>query len=202
MTMKNFFILALLISIASAFSSCSTSRVYTKGAYVDAERVDLLSDKFVEADLQTISDQLTRSFLNSPLLSRHAGQPAIIISLFTNATDEHIDILSLTNKIRTKLIKSGRFTFLNERLRQKMAAEYEYAQSGFVDPDTAKMKGRQIGADWLISGHITSIKQPVGNQEIIYYKTTLEVTNLETSAMLWADEVEIKKAFKKRRIRN
>ncbi|MBI2982269.1 MAG: penicillin-binding protein activator LpoB, partial [Deltaproteobacteria bacterium] len=125
----------------------------------------------------------------------------IIISLFTNATDEHIDILSLTNKIRTSLLKADRFTFLNERLRKAMAEEYEYQQSGYVNPETAKMKGKQMGADWLISGHITSIRQPVGKQEIVYYKTTLEVTDLESSAILWADEVELKKAFKRKSIR-
>ncbi|MBI2067018.1 MAG: penicillin-binding protein activator LpoB [Deltaproteobacteria bacterium] len=191
-----------LLFVIVFFTSCaSTGGVYTKGQYVDADRVDLLSDKFVEADLQTISEQLTRSFLTSPLLARQTAKPAVIVSLVTNATDEHIDILSLTNKIRTSLIKADRFTFLNERLREAMATEYEYQQSGYVNPETAKQKGRQIGADWLISGHITSIKQPVGKQEIVYYKTTLEVTDLETSAILWADEVEIKKAFQKKRVR-
>ncbi|MDO8644127.1 MAG: penicillin-binding protein activator LpoB, partial [bacterium] len=72
---------------------------------------------------------------------------------------------------------------------------------GYVDPKTAKQRGHQIGADWLISGHITAIKQPVGRQEVVYYKTTLEATDLDTSAIIWADEVEVKKLFKKRRIR-
>lgn len=184
------------------FCGCAQKRVYTKGKYIEPEEVHLLSDKFVESDLQMISDRLTESLLTSDLLAHHRrGKPAIIISLFTNATDEHIDILSLTNMIRTKLIKTKRFVFLNERLRRALAEEYEYQASGYVSPETAKMKGGQIGADWLISGHITSIKQPVGRKEIVYYKTTLEVTDLFTSAILWADEVEIKKAFKKRRVR-
>lgn len=200
--MTRFFWISLIGVLTLGMISCASGGgVYTKGQYVDAERVDLLSDKFVESDLQTISDQLTRSFLNSPFIARQAGRPSIIISLFTNATDEHIDILSLTNKIRTSLLKADRFTFLNERLRKAMAEEYEYQQSGYVNPETAKMKGKQMGADWLISGHITSIRQPVGKQEIVYYKTTLEVTDLESSAILWADEVELKKAFKRKSIR-
>ena len=183
------------------FCACAQKRVYTKGKYIEPEEVHLLSDKFVESDLQMISDRLTESLLVSPILAQHRGKPAIIISLFTNATDEHIDILSLTNMIRTKLIKTHRFVFLNERLRKALAEEYEYQLSGYVNPETAKMKGGQIGADWLISGHITSIKQPVGRKEIVYYKTTLEVTDLITSAILWADEVEIKKAFRRKRVR-
>lgn len=192
----------LIIAIAATFIAfgCAKKSVYTKGKYIDPDEVRLLSDKFVEADLQIIADELTNSLLSSDLMAGQDGKPAIIISLFTNATDEHIDILSLTNKMRTDLIKTGRFTFLNERLRKELAKEYEYQASGYVNPETAKMKGRQIGADWLISGHISAIKQPVGKQEIVYYKTTLEVTDLETSEILWADEVEIKKAFKRKRV--
>ena len=185
--------LSTIIVITSLFmvASCGSKSVYTKGKYINPEEVKLLSDKFVEADLQMIADTLTNSLLSSDLVAEQSKKPSIIISLFTNGTDEHIDILSLTNNIRTDLMKSKQFRFLNERLRKKMAEEYEYQASGYVDPETAKMKGKQIGADWLISGHISSIRQPVGKDEIVYYKTTLEVTDLETSEILWADEVEL-----------
>lgn len=199
--MKRIFAATIAFALALTLTSCAQKKVYTKGKYVEPERVDLLSDKFVEADLQTIADQLSESLLNSDLVLTQKRKPAIIISIFTNATDEHIDILSLTNKIRTKLLKTKRFRFLNERLRKALAQEYEYQLSGYVSPETAKMKGKQIGADWLISGHITSIKQPVGRKEIVYYKTTLEVTDLETSEILWADEIELKKEFKRKRVR-
>lgn len=190
----------VLLIVALMFTACGT-KTYTKGKYVDPDEVYLLSDKFVESDLQMIAEQLSESLLSSDMLGSQPTKPAIIISLFTNSTDEHIDILSLTNKMRVKLLKSNRFVFLNERLRKEMAKEYEYQSSGYVNPETAKQKGKQIGADWLISGHITSIRQPVGKKEIVYYKTTLEVTDLETSAILWADEVEVKKAFKSKRVR-
>lgn len=198
--MKRIFALTAAAVLALGFFSCAQKKVYTKGKYVEPERVDLLSDKFVEADLQTISDQLTHSLLNSELVLSSHGKPAIIISIFTNGTDEHIDILSLTNMIRTKLLKTKRFKFLNERLRRAMAKEYEYQASGYVSPESAKMKGKQIGADWLVSGHISSIKQPVGRKEIVYYKTTMEVTDLESSQILWADEIELKKAFVRKRV--
>ena len=200
--MRRAFAMAAAVALAATMAfGCSPKRpAYTKGKYVDPDRVDLLSDKFVESDLQTIADQLSEALLASPVLAGFKGKPSIIISLFTNGTVEHIDILSLTNKIRTNVLKSGRFSFLNERLRGAMAKEYEYQNSGYVNPETAKQKGRQIGADWLISGHIAAIKQPVGKKEIVYYKTTLEVTDLETSEILWADEVELKKEFMRKKV--
>jgi hypothetical protein len=181
------------------FASCGKN-VYTKGKYIDPEEVNLLSDKFIESDLQMIADTLSQALISSDVMAREK-KPTVMVSLFTNGTDEHIDILSLTNKLRTNLMKSKKFTFLNERLRKKIAEEYEYQSSGYVNPETAKQKGRQIGADWLLSGHISSIRQPVGRNEIVYYKTTLEVTDLETSEIIWTDEVEIKKAFKRKKVR-
>jgi uncharacterized protein (TIGR02722 family) len=198
---RTYVLIASVIMVTMLWCGCAQRYVYTKGKYVDPDKVYLLSDKFTESDLQIIADRLTEQFLMGDLVSAQKGAPSIIISLFTNGTDEHIDILSLTNKIRTDLHKSGRFVFLNERLRKALAKEYEYQQSGYVNPETAKMKGRQIGADWVVSGHIAAIKQPVGRKEVVYYKTTFEVTDIETSAILWADEIEIKKLYKRRRVR-
>ena len=197
--MKKYFAAVLIMSVVLAFG-CAGKSVYTKGKYIDPEEVKLLSDKFVESDLQFIADTLSQSLISSDVMAGNK-KPAVIVSLFTNGTDEHIDILSLTNKLRTDLMKSKKFTFLNERLRKAMAEEYEYQNSGYVNPETAKQKGRQIGADWLLSGHISSIRQPVGKDEIVYYKTTLEITDLETSEIIWTDEVELKKAFKLKKVR-
>lgn len=193
--------LAIFCVVGVALSACGQKRVYTKGKYIDPDEVILLSDKFVESDLQIIADRLSESLLASELVAEQRDKPAIIISLFTNGTDEHIDVLSLTSKIRTDLLQSKRFRFLNERLRKALAKEYEYQSSGFVDPETAKLRGKQIGADWVISGHIASIRQPVGKKEVVYYKVTMEVTDISTSEILWADEVELKKQFKRKKVR-
>lgn len=74
----------------------------------------------------------------------------------------------------------------------------DYEGGEFVDSKSAKKKGRQLGADYLVSGNISTIKQPVGRQEIVYYKATLEMTDLSTNIIAWTDEVEIKKKFRKR----
>ncbi|OGQ55572.1 MAG: penicillin-binding protein activator LpoB [Deltaproteobacteria bacterium RIFCSPLOWO2_02_FULL_50_16] len=189
----------LFLVIAALITSGCSPKAYSKGAYVDPERVDLLSDKFVEADLQQIAEQLSASLLASDV-ANSGEKPAVILSLFTNATDEHIDMISLTKMMQNEIIKSRKFRFLNKMLRSEIAQEYEYQQSGFVSAETAKAQGSQIGADYMISGHISSIRQPVGKREIVYYKTTGELTNITTSEIVWTDEVQLKKAFKKRHV--
>lgn len=185
-----------IILLTVSITHCGPRR-YSHGKYVDPSRPDLLSDRFVETDLQKIANDLSVSLLES---SAAKGRPVVMMSLFTNATDEHIDMISLTNKVRTELLQSKKLRFINERLRDELAKEYDYENSGFVDPALAKSKGRQLGADYLVSGHISSIRQPVGRREIVYYKTTMELTNLETGEIAWSDEVEIKKAFRKHHV--
>lgn len=147
-------------------------RQYAKGGYISPNEIILRSDKFVEADLQQIAKKLTESLLKDEGLSNGPHQPKVVMSLITNSTDEHIDMKSLSDKIRTVLIKSKKFQFINENLRSS--------------------------ADYGISGNISTIKQPVGRQEIVYYKATLEMTNLSTNIIAWTDEVELKKKFRKR----
>jgi penicillin-binding protein activator len=192
-------IMHLVLIVGLLFLTHCGPRVYSKGEYVDPKRVDLRSDKFVEADLQQIAEQLSASLLASKV-STSDKKPSVIMSLFTNATDEHIDVISLTKKIQTILVKSHKILFLNKKMRKELADEYEYQQSGFVSSKTAKDQGSQIGADYVISGHISSIRQPVGRREIVYYKTTGELTNITTSEIEWSDEVELKKAFRKKHV--
>lgn len=193
---KNIFLIALVVPILAA---CGP-RQYSRGKYIDPSKTDLLSDRFVETDMQKIARDLSRSLLKAPLADNRNGKPSVLMSQFSNATDEHIDMIALSQKIRTEIFKGQKFTFLNERLRDTMAKEYEYEDSGFVSPQTAKKKGFQVGADYLISGHLSSIRQPVGRREIVYYKTTLELTNLTTGLIVWTDEVELKKAFRKKHV--
>ena len=192
---KKIFLLLPLITLTT-FQMSGCGRQYAKGKYIPADEVILRSDKFVEADLQAIADQLSQSLLKEEDLLNH--KPTVLMSLMTNSTDEHIDMKSLSDKIRTQLFKSKKLRFINETLRPTVKDELDYEAGAYADPATAKRKGHQLGADYLISGNIVSIKQPVGRQEIVYYKMTLEMTDLSSNIIAWTDEMEVKKRFYKK----
>lgn len=188
----------ILLPLIMAVVMTGCGRRYAKGKYIGTEEVILRSDKFVESDLKIIAERLTQSLLAREDVISDVKPPVVLMSLITNSTDEHIDMKSLSDKVRTILFKSGKMAFINESLRPAVKEEVEYEAGDFVDPRTAKKRGRQIGADYLISGNIAAIKQPVGRQEIVYYKATLEMTNLSTNIIAWTDEVEIRKHFRKK----
>jgi len=195
--MKCFFTTSLII-LTLALSGISCGRRYAKGKYIDPNEIILRSDKFVESDLQQIAEKISSSISTSPEVTEHSGKLVTMMSLFGNDTDEHIDMKSLSDKSRTLLFKSGKFTFVNENMRPAVKEEIVYQESEWVDPKTAKKRGRQLGADYFLSGTLSSIKQPVGRQEIVYYKMTFSLTDLEKNTILWTDDLEIKKRFRKR----
>lgn len=187
--------LGLILVAICSFVGCG--RQYSKGDYIDPNTIILRSDKFVESDLQIIADRLTSSMLASSELSTAKRPPAVLMSKLTNSTDEHIDMQSLSEKIQVIAQRSGKVRFINVKMRGEIEDEHKYAEAGYIDPSTAKARGKQTGAQYLISGNIASIKQPVGRQEIVYYKATLELTDLGTNVISWMDDVELKKQFKK-----
>ncbi len=179
------------VSLLVAF--CALSGCAEKVYYGDATAVETLTTEYGSTDLQMIAEKMVRSMLASPVLSG-AGKPVIQVSTVLNKTDEHIDTKAITDKIRTTLIQSGKVQFSAAEIRQEMIDELEYQKgSGYVDRATSKKIGRQVGADYLLAGEIISIRKEKGGTKDVYYKMTLNLVDLETGLISWADEKEIRK---------
>jgi len=192
--------MGLACAVAILLSSCGGPKSFTKGEYDDPSAVRLLDDKFNESDMQQMADQVVRAMVSCPYISNSKKRPLVIVERVENRTEEHIDMLSLTNKIRTSLIKSGKVGFVNKRQRETLEEEYKYNESGAVSGETQKKRGNQIGADYILSGSISTNIQQVGNDKLIYYKLTANLTNLETSIIDCVEEKEIRKKYRKRSV--
>ncbi len=179
---------------------CAGPRAFTKGTYEDPQTIALLDDRFNENDMQLIAKKMVNSLVASGQIEGRAEPPMVIVGKMRNRTTEHIDLKMLSNKVRTALIQSGKFRFADVENRRDIAEEYEYQQSGYVDPTQAKGPGSQTGADYLLTGTLTSNVQQVGKNKLVYYKATFQFTNLLTSEIIWTNEKEIRKAYKKRSI--
>jgi len=113
---------------------------------------------------------------------------------------QHIDTESVTDSIRTKLIRSGKFRFTDNTTRNQAAEEIKFQQeSGMVDQNAAMRFGKQIGAEYLLTSNLAEIKKSAGRTTDVYYKFTMNLLNLETGILEWADEKEIRKVATKKR---
>jgi uncharacterized protein (TIGR02722 family) len=191
---------SLFLTSAVVLSSCGGDKAFTKGSYDDPTRVELLDDKFNEADMQQMADTIIKAMVACPYVANAPKPPVVIVEKVQNRTEEHIDTVSMTDKIRTALIQSGKVRFVDKQARGTLDEEYQYNASGAVSGPSAKAKGHQIGADYIMNGAIATNVQQVGNDKFIYYKLTMNMTNLETSTIDCTQEREVRKQFKRQSV--
>lgn len=192
-------VLAILI-LSGLISSCG-ERQFTKGEYDDLSEERLLDDKFNETDMRKIAETMVNSMVGSWIVKDAKKPPVVLITLVKNRTDEHIDMKSVTDKFRVALVKSGKFRFTDKEVRADLQEELSYqGESGYVDPDSARKKGKQIGANYFLTGEITSRVQEVGGKKYVYYKSTFNLVNIDTGILDWTDENELRKYYQKRSV--
>ena len=149
------------------------------------------------ADKKVIVDKLVEPLLAESPLSHATDRPIIIVYGIANRTSEHIDTSGITDDIREELIKAGKFRFINETQRENIAKEVSYQYGGPVSPGTRIQRARQAGAQYILSGTLRSIEKKEPKQvrfkkkDYKYYKLSLELTDIQSSLIEWADSVEI-----------
>jgi uncharacterized protein (TIGR02722 family) len=185
--------LASLISMAALISGCAAT---TRTLDPDTEQHYDASYDF--SDKKQIVRALTESLLSSPnITTETANKPVIIVYGVDNETSEHINTGGITDDIRLSLIKSGEYRFLNRKQRANLQQETDFQYAGYVPPEQRVIEGRQLGANYILSGTLRSIKkkQPkqwrLNRKELVYYSMNLELTDLQSGEISWADNVEI-----------
>ena len=197
--MNKILVISSLVLVQLLLQSCGP-KAFTKGDYDDPTRVALLDDKFNEADMQQMAETIVQSIVNCPDVKAARTAPTIALAKVQNRTEEHIDVDSITEMIRTNLIKSRKVKFVDRKSRGELDEEYAYSDSGKVSHETKKKAGKQIGVDYLLNGAIATNIQQVGSDKLIYYKLTMNLTNSETSVIDCSEEKEVRKKYRKQSI--
>jgi uncharacterized protein (TIGR02722 family) len=200
MRQKNLLMVLGALAVAVLINGCGGQKAFTKGNYDDPTRVQLLDDKFNEADMQQMADSVIKAMVACPYVANAQKPPVVIVDKVQNRTEEHIDMVSMTDMVRTALIKSGKVRFIDKQARGTLDEEYNYNASGAVSGPTAKKKGSQIGADYILDGEVATNVQQVGDDKFIYYKITVNMTNIETSTIDCVQDYQLRKQFKRQSV--
>ena len=198
--MKNKVIsLVFLSTLTLVLANCGP-KAFIKGQYDDVEKQNLMNDQWSETDMQVVVKSMVESLTKHPTVAQVKTPPDVIMNQLQNKTSEHIDTQSIMDMIRVELTNSGKVSFLDKEARKEISDEYDYQNSGMVSKETKKTAGSQIGADYVINGRIDSIVQEVGKDKSVYYKITLNLTNIKTTRIVWTEQKQIRKTFKKKTI--
>lgn len=191
---KNFGLVA--IAIFSLIVTGCASRVQ----YGDAQAVETVDTSFGSTDLQTTATKMVDSMLTFPPVLEITGgkRPVLYVDKVRNKTTEHIDTESVTDTVVNKLLRSGKFQFVDMSNIEAVKKQLNFQNnSGLVDPSTAAQLGRRVGAEYMIYGNLSSIVKSNKKETDVYYKFTLKMQNLQTGLLVWQDEKEIRKSVRR-----
>lgn len=188
----------IMILAAVGLFSCGP-KAFIKGQYEDPLKENLLTDQWSETDMQIIVKELATSLIAHPRIVKAQTPPILMVTTLENKTSDHINPQSIMDMIRVELSQSGQVSFVDKEARQDVAAEHEYQQSGAVGKNQSS-RGQQVGADLILNGRVDSIVQEAGKDKTVYYKVTLNMTDLRTNLVVWTNQKQIRKVFRKKRI--
>ena len=174
-------------ALAALLAGCATTVEYG-----DATSSKPISTSFGSSDLQQIAAAMVDSMLADEVLQdiSQSGPPLLIVDKVKNKTMQHIDTESVTDSIRTKLIRSRKFSFQDRTTEAALQEELAYQQAAAKDPIAA---GQQDAPRYMLTSNLTEIEQEQGRLKDVYYKFTMSLRDLQSGRLIWADEKEIRK---------
>mgnify|MGYP000689539192 CR=1 FL=1 len=182
--------LALLAASAATLGGCATTTSISPDAEVHYDANYDFSDK------KLIADTLTASLLNTVDLSGTGKKPVMVVYPVANETSEHISTSGITDDIQLALLRAGKYRFVSKTQRDNLMAEQQHQQSN-GDPSSRSAVGRQLGADFILSGTLRSIEKKQQKQirltkkKMVYYSLNLELTDLSSGEIAWADKADL-----------
>ena len=185
------------------FSSCASTVVKR----IDSTKQTDLSGYWNDTDVRIVCESLIKDCLSSArvdqeIRARGGRIPTVIVGRFRNESDEQINTAIVSSIMENVIFNSGRLDFVaNPNTRDDIRAERQDQQSNASEESAAAL-GKEIGADFMLTGSVMTIVDRAENQTVRTYFITAELTNIETNARLWmAQNNEIKKIITRPRNR-
>ena len=177
-------------SLGMAAGGCTGE---TKRIDPDALSEEEVGTGLTSQDFRSVCERMARSMVRVPQIQNSSTPPKIALTDVVNNTNDYIDGDEFTHKMRTLLIKNaeGRAVFLDRALTDQIEKENRDKRRGKI---TSAGQEDRYGADFFLTGRIASIDRVAGKGMSTYYRLSFRLTDAASSAIVWEDEYEIKKA--------
>jgi hypothetical protein len=194
--MKRIVLVATILS-ALTFTDCTPKREVQR---IDPNQVVDLSGRWNDTDSKLVAEEMIKDVLDRPWRTNFENKlgkkPTVIIGQVKNKTSEHIDATNFIKNMERSFINSGTVSVVQSGDARNEARDERSDQQTFASEESRKKWGKEKGADFIMSGVITSIVDEYKNQKVVSYQINLELTDLETNEKVWLGEKQIKKFVK------
>jgi len=193
-------LIAVALCLAVAITASCQKKVVTR---IDSDETVDLSGKWNDSDSRLVSEAMVKDCLNHPWLSEHARTtskpPVVIVGIVRNQSTEHIPVMPFISDIERAYINSGQVDVVAASTERGDIREEREDQQKYADEETVKKFGRELGADYMLNGYISSITDQEKGTKVIYYQVDLTLTNIETNQKIWIGQEKIKKLVERKR---
>lgn len=182
-------LLSLLILV---LQGCATEAVVRYG---DSKSVETVNTDFGSSDLLQLSERMTRSILDSKVVTGSRESPIITLAGVKNKTSDYIDTNAISGRIRAQLTRSGnvRFVASISEMQNQVDELKRQNQTGLYANQTTSRMGNMTGSRYRVEGEITSIVKQNKNIKDVFYNLHLTMFNNETGEIVWEDDQDIRK---------
>lgn len=190
----------VLAAVVLTLSGCGQE---TKITRVDAGVVTDLSGRWNDTDSRMVAETMVKEALGYPWLGNFSQakhrQPVVVVGTILNSSHEHISIQTFVTDLERELTNSQKVTFVagkgdRDELRTERKEQAMYARE-----DTQKAPGKEIGADYMMKGTISTILDEAEGTKAVFYQVDLQMVDLESNAKVWYGQKKIKKVIEKKR---
>jgi len=117
----------------------------------------------------------------------------VIVGKIRNKSSEHIEVETFIKDIEKELINSGKVRFVASAEERSQVRAERKDQKDFASAETFKKFYKELGADYLLSGVISSVHDKYEGNEVKYYQVDLQLIDIETNEKVWIGDKKIKK---------
>lgn len=177
--------------VTAVLSGCTT----TQARETQLDRKAMTAALEPQDVRRTVEKMVDSMLADQDFIAEIGGKkPILDVSGIQNRSTMHIDMASITDSIRTKLLRSRKFRFMD---RTNAAEDLQFmndqALNGLTDQNKAIRAGQQSAAQMYLYGALTEMRQQVNGITDRYYKFTLNLKDLKSGELIWSDEQEIRK---------
>jgi hypothetical protein len=190
--MKTAWIVAGILWAGSLLTGCGTSvhRIPTDETWD-------LSGQGNDTDAQAVSQEMIGDLLKRPWLQEHSmrtgERPAVIVGEIRNLSHEHINTHTFVRDIEREFVNSGQVVFVASGTEREAIRDERADQAAHASEGSRKHSGRELGADYMLTGTINTIVDVEGRVQTTYYQVDLALVGLTDNTRVWLGQKKIKK---------
>ena len=176
--------------------ACSTSV-----KRVETNLIKDVSGSWNDTDAQMVAQEMITDCLQAAwytkFLKTKSKEPVVIVGTVANKTNEHISTGVFVEEMQRALINSGKVEFVASAEERGEVRTERLEQDEFASEETRKAFGKEVGADFMLSGVLNSVVDKEGGRAVVFYQANLKLINLETNQIVWNGQKQIKKYVKR-----